>query len=44
MSLIVLACATAGLLLGKLDSTGYAAVVSIVSSIFLAAHVYQQKV
>jgi hypothetical protein len=35
MSLIILACSTTGLLLGKLDGTSFAAVVGTIGTIFM---------
>jgi peroxiredoxin family protein len=34
LSLLVLACSTTALLLGKLDSSSYAAIITIVASIY----------
>jgi len=34
LSLIILACSTVGLMLGKLDGTSYAAIVATVSAIY----------
>lgn len=35
MSIIILACSTTGLLLGKLDGTSYAAVIGTIGTIFM---------